>query len=136
MHGSALHSLHVSLLQKRPCCEYKCVYCDFVEAQRSKTLSHLLSVHRKEIKAEVGGQADSTRKLENLNRRGVRLYSEERLRSKLMCLRPPVLTAQQYKLVNRTVRAVLASAMVVVHDEVYTGRRFRMIKKALAESSR
>lgn len=77
---------------------------------------------------------DSTIRMENLNRRGTRLFSHERLRRLLYDLRPPLLTPRQYNLVEPLVRAVLAEANVAVQDELYTGRRFRAIKQALEEA--
>lgn len=92
------------------------------------------AVHAAAIKGEPNGLKDSKTRLENMNRRGLRLFGHERLDALLVGLRPPTLSEAQYRLVRQTSRAVLAHAGVAVMDERYTGRKYLLYKQALQEA--
>lgn len=119
------------VIQARQICEVRCCYCNFITPQRSVLYKHLGTQHEADYQREENGVSDAYVKCENLSRRGARLFGPERFEKLLTPMRsymdPPT-----YNRTKEIVKEILAHALVVVHSELFTGRRYCLLKAAFS----
>jgi hypothetical protein len=125
-----------SLASKGDSVEYRCPYCEFIQPQRSWVYDHVRAVHQRQLHEEERGFETAAMRMENLARRGTRIFGQQRLDSALEPLEPE-LSTRQMGLVRKAVVKILAMGLVFVGDETYNaGRRYSMLKRTYDEMNR
>jgi hypothetical protein len=116
--------------------EYRCPYCTHIQPQRSWVYDHIPATHQRELDQEVRGFESAALRMENLARRGARVFEQHRLDSALKDLEHE-LSARQMDVVRKAIVRILAMGLVYVGDETeITGRRYSLLKRTYDDINR